>query len=199
MLLQTRKCFNKETFCLAMLCYIGIVLNLHCCNCLAYKLPDGVSRTRNTSLVYSECANLKSLNETSSPFHDNKSHRKKKIVKRMLASKSNHPPHWNGFARNLKAAKIKRVCRLLQRALDGLKEFSKSVPAGGVSKQKDKYSKPKPSLCCCPCGCGGCCLIRPMIMYKVKYTPPKFKMKPLKSKTNCGCPHYGIHLGRRRR
>ena len=70
---------------------------------------------------------------------------------------------------------------------------------GGISKLKDKSSETKPSLCCYPCGGGGCCLMRPMIIYKVKYTPPKFKMKPLKSKTKCGFPHYGIRLGRKRR
>lgn len=198
MLLQMRKCFIKETFRLAVLWFIGIVLNLHC-NCLASKSSDSVNRTNNTTLVYSVRANLKSYKETSPPFHDNKSRRKNETVKRMFASKSNHPSDGNAFARNLNAAKLKSVCRLLERALDGLKEFSQSAPSGGVSKLKDKFPKPKPSLCCIPCGCGGCCLMRPMIMYKVKYTPPKFKMKPLKSKTKCGCPHYGIHLGRKRR
>ena len=184
--------FHQRDIRLEVLWCIGIVLNRHCI-CLASKSPDGVSRTRNTNLVYSARA------ETSSPFHDNKNRQKNKTVRRMFASKSNHPSDGNGFTRNLNAAKIKRVCRLLERALDGLKEFSKSAPAGGVSKLNDKSSKPNPSLCCCPCGCGGCCLMRPMIMYKVKYTPPKFKMKPLKPKTKCGCPHYGIHLGRKRR
>lgn len=198
MLLQKRKCFIKETFRLTVLWCIGVVLNLHC-NCLASKSPHDVSPTRNTNLIYSLRVNLKSSNETSSPFHYNKNRRKNQTVRRMFASRSNHPSDGSGFARNLNAAKIKRVCRLLERALDGLKEFSKSAPAGGVSKLKDKSSKMKPSLCCCPCGCGGCCLMRPMIMYKVKYTPPKFKMRPLKSKTKCGCPHYGLHLGRKRR
>lgn len=196
--MQKRKCFIKETFQLAVLWYIAIFLNLHC-NCLASKSPDDVSRTQNTNLVYSVRENLKSSNETSSPFNDNKNRRKNKTVQTIFASKSSHPTDENGFTRNLNAAKIKRVCRLLERALDGLKEFGKSTSAGGVSKSKDKSSKTKPSLCFCPCGCGGCCLMRPMIMYKVKYTPPKFKMKPLKSKTKCGCPHYGIHLGRKRR
>lgn len=196
--LQRRKCFIKGTFRLALLWSIGIVLNLHC-NCLASKSPDDVSRTRNIDLVYSVRADLTSANETSSPFNDNKNLRKNKTVRATFASKSNHPTDENGFARNLNAAKIKRVCKLLERALDGLKEFDKSTSAGGASKSKDKSSMTKPSLCCCPCGCGGCCLTRPMIMYKVKYTPPKFKMKPLKSKTKCGYPHYGILIGRKRR
>ena len=190
---QKPKCFIKETFRLAVLWSIGIVLKLHC-DCLASKSPDDVSRRRNTDLNYSVPDNLNSTNETS-PFNDNKNRRKNNTERTIFAStKSNHPTDENGFVRNLNAAKIKRVCRLLERALDGLKEFDIST-----SKLKDKSSKTKPSLCCCPCGCGGCCLMRPMIMYKVKYTPPKFKMTPLKSKTKCGCPHYGIHLGRKRR
>ena len=197
--LQKRKCLIKETFRLAVLWSIGIVLNLHC-NCLASKSPDDISLTRNIDLAYSVRANLKSSNETSSsPFNDNKNRPKNKTVRTIFASKSNHPTDEKAFARNLNAAKIKRVCRLLEGALDGLKEFGKSTSAGGVRKLKDKSSKTLPSLCCWPCGCCGCCLMRPMIMYKVKYTPPKFKMKPLKSKTKCGCPHYGIYLGRKRR
>ena len=195
--LQKRKCFIKEAFRLAVLWSIGIALNLDC-NCLASKSPDDVSRTRKIDLVYSVRANLKSSNETFSPFNDNRNRRKNKTVRTILASKSNHPTDENAFARNLNTAKIKRVCGLLERALDGLKKFGKSTSAGGVSKLKDKSSKTKPSLCFCPCGCGGC-LMRPMIMYKIKYTPPRFKMTPLKSKTKCGCPHYGIHLGRKRR
>ena len=130
MLLQKRKRFIKETFRLAVLWCIGVVLNLHC-NCLASKSPDDVNRTRNTNVVYSVRDNLKSLNEACSPFNDNKNSRKNKTVRRMFASKSNHPSDGNGFARNLNTAKIKRVCRLLEKALEGLKEFSKSTPAGG--------------------------------------------------------------------
>lgn len=133
------------------------------------------------------------------------------ILQRLpLIGKSNRVPN-NGLPRTLDTSKLKRVCKLLQNALGSLKELSPSTQEGGPSKLNDKSPKPKPkpkpklkpkpnpSLCFFPCGCGGCCLMRPMIMYKIKYTPPKFKMKPLKSTTKCGNPHYGICLGRKKR
>ena len=113
------------------------------------------------------------------------------------------PGKSNGFVRTLDNVKLKRVCKLLQNALGTLEEFKNpNTHGGGISKQEDKAPKPKPksypNLCVFPCGCGGCCLMRPVILYKVKYTPPKFKMKPLNPKTKCGNPHYGICLGRKK-
>ena len=103
--------------------------------------------------------------------------------------------------RNPDSLKIKTVCKLLEKALGSLKSLSQNTSKDGRgTKVKDKSSKPKPSFPYFPlCGCAGCCLMRPMIMYKVKYTPPKFKMKPLKAKAKCGHPHCGVYLGRKRR
>lgn len=117
------------------------------------------------------------------------------------------PSKSNVFPRTLDTEKLKKVCKLLQTALGRLQELSPSKQEGVTSKLNDKSPKgkskpkikPKPPLCFFPWGCGGCCLMRPFNMYKVKYTPPKYKMKPLKPKTKCGNPHYGIYLGRRRR
>ena len=117
------------------------------------------------------------------------------------------PRRSNGLQRAIDTSKLRKVCKLLQNALGSLQELSPSTQEGGTLKEDDKSPKakaePKPKLKSpmrfFPCGCGGCCLMRPMIMCKVKYTPPKFKMKPLKSKTKCGNPHYGICLGRRKR
>lgn len=183
-----RKWFIKEIFRLSVFWCIGIVLNLHG-DCLAYS---SVNHKRTTIL-----SKLKTL----SSLYDDKGRRENETEQRIASPQSNGHTGGNGFTRNLNATKLKTVCRLLEKALDGLKEFSQSAPEGGISKLKDKSPKPKPkpSLCCIPCGCGGCCLMRPMTMLKVKYTPPKFKMKPLKSKTKCGSPHYGIYLGRKRR
>lgn len=110
-----------------------------------------------------------------------------------------------GFARTVDKVKLKRVCKLLQNALGTMEKLDSDYHNRVVSKQEDKSqrSEPKPkstpSLCFCPCGCGGCCLMRPMIMYKVKYKPPKFKMRALKAKTKCGNPLYGFCLGRKKR
>ena len=179
-----------------------IVLNLHC-DCLASKFSKNVYRAREANGDFNVLASLKSTNGI---LHrpDHKKRRNNETEESTLASESNvNLADGSDFARTrtLNSAKLKNVCRLLKKALDGLKECdqSTSVPGKPVLKLKDKSSKPKPSLCCIPCGCGGCCLMRPMIMYKVKYSPPKFKMKPLKSKTKCGCPHYGVYLGRKRR
>lgn len=102
-----------------------------------------------------------------------------------------------GFART--------VDKLLQSALGTLEKLDSDHHNGVASKQEDKSqrSEPKPkstpSLCFCPCGYRGCCLMRPMIMYRVKYKPPKFKMRALKAKTKCGNLLYGICLGRKKR
>lgn len=110
-----------------------------------------------------------------------------------------------GFARTVDKVKLKKVCKLLQSALGTLEKLDSDHHNGVASKQEDKSqrSEPKPkstpSLCFCPCGCRGCCLMRPMIMYRVKYKPPKFKMRALKAKTKCGNPLYGICLGRKKR
>ena len=117
------------------------------------------------------------------------------------------PRRSNGLQRTLDTSKFRNVCKLLQNALGNLQELSPSTQEGGTLKIDEKSLKAKavpkpklkPSMCFFPCGCGGCCLMRPMIMCKVKYTPPKFKMKPFKSKTKCGNPHYGICPGRRKR
>ena len=110
-----------------------------------------------------------------------------------------------GFARTVDKVKLKKVCKLLQSALGTLEKLDSDHHNGVASKQEDKSqrSEPKPkstpSLCFCPCGCRGCCLMRPMIMYRVKYKPPKFKMRALRAKTKCGNPLYGICLGRKKR
>ena len=106
-----------------------------------------------------------------------------------------------GFARRVDKVKLKRVCKLLQNALGTLEKLDFDHHNEVVSKQEDKSQKsePKPkwtpSLCFCPCGFGGCCLMRPMIMYKVKYKPPRFKLLALKAKTKCGDPLCGVYLG----
>lgn len=110
-----------------------------------------------------------------------------------------------GFARTVDKVKLKKVCKLLQSALGTLEKLDSDHHNGVASKQEDKSqrSEPKPkstpSLCFCSCGCRGCCLMRPIIMYRVKYKPPKFKMRALKAKTKCGNPLYGICLGRKKR
>lgn len=199
MLFFERKWFMKEIISLTVLWCIGIVLNLHCvCVAVASKSSNSIYHARGTNLVLSVLANVKS-SKKAFHFHDHRKRRNNETEKRMSATQSNNLSYGSDITRTLNSAKLKKVGRLLEKALDGLKECSQSAPEGGILKLKDKSPKQKPSLCCFPCGCGGCCLMRPMIMYKVKYTPPKFKMKPLKSKTKCGCPHYGIHLGKKRR
>lgn len=178
---------------------IGIVCTLPC-DCFASKSYNSTAVTQKTNGILPE---FRSSNKTFY-FHDRKKRENNETEERSLAPQSSNPIGDDGFARTLKSAKLNKVCKLLEKALHGLKEFrgGESASDEGISNLKDKPSKDKsskpakPSLCCFPCGC---CLMRPMIMYKVKYTPPKFKMKPLKSKTKCGCPHYGVYLGRKRR
>lgn len=185
--------------------YIGLVCTLPC-DCLASKSSNSVAVTPKTNVVLSVLFDFRSSNKTLY-FNDHKKRGNNETEERSLAPQSSNPIGGNGFARTLKSAKLNKVCKLLEKALHGLKECrgGESASDEGISKLKDKpsmdkSSKPaKPSLCCFPCGCSGCCLMRPMIMYKVKYTPPKFKMKPLKSKTKCGCPHHGVYIGRKRR
>lgn len=174
-------------------------------NCLA---SDNFSRSRVINIAYRKRSNLKLPSSTASMqevslYNDDKSQEVDKEQRVAIPRKR------NGLARTFDTTKLRRVCKLLQNALGSLKELNPSSQEEGTSKLEDKSPKakpkpkaepkPNPSMCFFPCGCGGCCLMRPMIMYKVKYTPPKFKMKPLKSKTKCGHPHYGICLGRRKR
>lgn len=181
-------------------CCVGIVLSLHGYCSASKSVSNKALKTNSTAL-----SNVKSSNKTATPpyIYIRRRSLHNEIAERSFSPRSVNRAGGNGVTRHSDSAKLKTVCKLLEKALGSLKDLSQKSPkgpGGRIPKLKDKSPKSKPSFCYFPaCGCGGCCLMRPMIMYKVKYTPPKFKIKPLKAKPKCGHPHYGVYLGRKRR
>lgn len=103
--------------------------------------------------------------------------------------------------REVSKEKLHKVCDLLQNAIEAL-EVKDNKHFNDKAKKPDK-KKDKSCPCMCllgsmPCGCCplpyGC--LCPMCQVKVKYTPPKFKLKVMKAKVKCGHPLCGIHLGK---
>ena len=109
--------------------------------------------------------------------------------------------------REIKQRKLKKICKLLKSVMHTLKSIDKT------KKQNDGKEKQNDCACanapcggcpclpgCCPtipCGCGGCIRVPlsfgcPCMIVKMKYTPPKFKIKAPKAKTTCGTPCHPV-------